>query len=47
MLPCPYVGSYSGKKGSQFLKEPRILALAKPVETFVMVSINDMPTVQS
>ena len=46
MLPHPYVGSYSGKKGHQFLKKPWILASAKSVETFIHVSINDMPTIK-
>ena len=46
MLPRPYVGIYIGEKGHQFLKEPWILILAQSVETFIMVSINDMPTVQ-
>ena len=43
MLPRPYVGSYKVEKGHQFLQEPRILALARSVETFDMVSISDMP----
>ena len=46
MSPCPYVGSYSGEKGHQFLHEPWILSLAKSVETFFMVSISDTPTVK-
>ena len=37
MLPRPYVGSYSGEKGHQFLHKPWILALDKSVETFIMV----------
>ena len=45
MLPRPYVGSYSGGRGHQFLHKPWILALAKSVETFIMVSISDMPTI--
>ena len=45
MLPHPYVESYSDEKDHQFLQEPWILALAKSVETFVMVSTSDMPTV--
>ena len=44
MLPRPYVGSYLGEKGRQFLHKPWILALAKSVETFIMVSISEMPT---
>ena len=46
MLPRPYVESYSGKKGHQFLHEPWIIELAKSVETFFMVSISDMPTIK-
>ena len=46
MLPRPYVGSYSGEKGHQFLYKPCILALAKSVETFIMISISDMPTIK-
>ena len=37
---------YSGEKGHKFLQEPWILALAKSVETYVMVSISGVPTVQ-
>ena len=40
------MGSYSGEKGHQFLQKPWILALAKSVETFIIVSIYDMPTVK-
>ena len=46
MLPRPYMGSYSGGKGHQFLHKPWIIALAKSVETFSMVSISDMPTIK-
>ena len=46
MLPLPYVGSYSGEKGHQFWQEPWIIALAKSVETFFMVSISDMLTIK-
>ena len=46
MLPLPYVGSYSGEKGHQFFHKPWFLALAKSVETFIMVSISDMPTIK-
>ena len=46
MLTRLYVGSYSGEMGHQFLQEPLILALSKSAETFIMVSISDMPTVQ-
>ena len=46
MLPRPYAGSYSGGKDRQFLHKPWILALAKSVENFIMVSISDMPTIK-
>ena len=46
MLPRPYVGRYSGEKGHLFLHKPWILALAKSVETLIMVSIGDMPTIK-
>ena len=46
MLPRPYVGGYSGEKGHHFLHKPWILALYKSVETFIMVSISDMPTIK-
>ena len=46
MLPRPYVGSYSGEKGRQFLQKPWILELAKSVETFILVSIYDIPTIK-
>ena len=46
MLLSPYVGSYSGEKGHQFLQEPWIIALAKSVEAFFMVSISEMPTIK-
>ena len=42
MLPLPFVGSYIGEKGDTFLQEPWIIASAKSVETFIMVSISDM-----
>ena len=42
----PYLGSYSGQKGQEILQQPWIIALAKSVETFIIVSINDMPTVK-
>ena len=44
MLLRTYVGSYIGEKGHQFLQG--IIALAKSVETFIMVSISDMTTPQ-
>ena len=46
MLPRSYVGSYSGEKGHQFFQKPWILALDKSVETFILVSIYDMPTIK-
>ena len=46
MLPRPYVGSYSGEKGCQILQQPWIIALANSVETFLIVSIRDMPKVK-
>ena len=46
ILPRTYVGSYSGEKGDYFFHKPCILALAKSVETFIMVSISDMPTIK-
>ena len=46
MLPHPYVGSYFCEKGRQFLKKPWILALAKSVEIFILVSIYDIPTIK-
>ena len=45
-LPRPYVGSYSGEMGHQFLQENLILAWAKSIGTFVMVSISDMLTIK-
>ena len=46
MLPPPYVGKYFVEKDHQFLHKPWSLALAKPVETFIMVSISDIPTIK-
>ena len=46
MLLRPYVGTYSGEKGHQILQQPWIIALAKSIETFLIVSISDMPTVK-
>ena len=46
MLPRPYVGSYSGEKGRQFLQKTWIIALAKSIETFIIVSISEMPTIK-
>ena len=47
MLPRPYVGSYLGENGHQFLHKPWIFPLSKSVETFIMVSISDMPTIKN
>ena len=47
MLPRPYMGSYLCEKGHQFLHKPWILALEKSVETFILVSIYDMPTIKN
>ena len=46
MLPHPYVGSYSGEKGHQILKQPWIIALYKLIETFIIVSMIEMPTIK-
>ena len=46
MLPRPYLGSYSGEKGHEIMQQPWIIALAKSVETFIEVSINEMPTIK-
>ena len=42
MLQRPYVGSYIGENGHQW-----IIVLAKSVETFFMVSISDMLTMKN
>ena len=46
MLPRPYLGSYSGEKGHEIMQQSWIIALAKSVETFIIVSINEMPTIK-
>ena len=46
MLPRPYVGSYSGDKGHGILKKPWIISLSKSVETFIEVSMSEMPTIK-
>ena len=46
MLPRTYFGSNVSEKGHQFFQKPRIIALDKSVETFIHVSINDMPTIK-
>ena len=38
--------SDSGEKGHQFFHKPYIRALTKSVETFIVVSISDMPTIK-
>ena len=46
MLPRPYVGSYSGEKGPAILQQPWIIASDTEVETFIEVSMIDMPTIK-
>ena len=46
MLPRPYLGSYSGEKGHKIMQQSWIIALAKSVETFILVSICEMPTIK-
>ena len=46
MSPCACVRIYLGEKCHQFAQENCILALTKSVETFVTVSINDMPSIK-
>ena len=46
MLPRPYVGSYSDDKGHKFLQKPWIIALVNTVETFIEVSMSEMPTIK-
>ena len=46
MLPHTYVGSLLSEKGCQILQENWILELARSVETFVIVSISDMPSIK-
>ena len=46
MLPSPYVGSYSGEKGHESFQQPWIIASAKSVETFIEVSMSEMPTMK-
>ena len=45
-LPRPYVGSYSGDKGHGILQQPCIIALAKWVEIFIVVSMSEMSTIR-
>ena len=45
-LPHPYVRNYLGEKRHKYLQETWIPESAKSVETFVMVSINDMRTIK-
>ena len=46
MFPRPYLGSYSGEKGHEIMQQSWIIAFAKSVETFIIVSINEMPTIK-
>ena len=46
MLPRPYLGCYSGEMGHEIMQQSWIIALAKSVETFIIVSINEMPTIE-
>ena len=46
MLPRPYVGRYLGEKGHTFWNKPWIIELSESVETFIFVSIGDMPTIK-
>ena len=46
MLPRPYMGSYPGEKGHQFLQKPWIVVLDKSVGMCFMVSIIDMPAIK-
>ena len=46
MLPRPYVGSYSGQKGHEIFQQSWNLALAKSVETFIIVCMSEMPTIK-
>ena len=48
-IECYHVhkwGAIQGKKGHQIFHKTWILALAKSVETFIMVSISDMPAIK-
>ena len=46
MLPRPYLGSYSYEKGHKIMQQSWIITLAKSVETFILVSISEMPTIK-
>ena len=46
MLPRPYLGNYSGEKGHKIMQQSWIIALAKSVETFILVSISEMLTIK-
>ena len=39
ILPRPYLGSYSGEKGHKIMQQSWIIALAKSVENFIIVSM--------
>ena len=46
MLPRPNVISNSGEKGNHIFHQPWIIALAKSNETFIIVSIFEIPTLK-
>ena len=46
MLPRPYLGSYPGEKVQNIMQQSWIIALAKSVETFIIVSISEMSTIK-
>ena len=46
MLPRPYVGSYFSEQGHQIFHKPWIIALSKSIETFVEVSMIEIPTIK-
>ena len=46
MLPRPYFGSYSSEKGHEIMQQYWIIALAKSVETFIIFSIGEIPTIK-
>ena len=46
MVPRPYLGSYSGEKGHEIMQQSWVIPLAKSVETFIIVSIYEMPTIK-
>ena len=40
------MGNYSGDNGHEILQQPWIIALAKLVETFIEVSMSEIPTIK-